>query len=234
MPVYAWKGESEEEYEWCIEQTLRGPGTWTPNMVLDDGGDATLLVHKGTEFERAGAVPDPASADSEEFAIVLALLQRSLSEDPQRWTSIGKGVRGVTEETTTREHRLYQADWLYRIYGFSLDEVIGSTVDGMLDLDVDPKLAWALRHRDRFPVDINKAGREDLLRVPGLGVKSVDRILQIRRLTTLRLEDVGKLARSTKVLENFVSALGWSPGAALDGAALAGVIKAPARQLSLF
>jgi adenosylhomocysteinase len=79
-----------------------------PNMILDDGGDATLLVHKGTEYERAGAVPDPAGADSEEFAVILSLLKRSLSEDPQRWTRIGEGVKGVTEETTTGVHRLYQ------------------------------------------------------------------------------------------------------------------------------
>ncbi len=77
-------------------------------MILDDGGDATLLVHKGTEFEQAGAVPDPASAESEEFQVVLALLQRSLAEDPQRWTKIGQGIKGVTEETTTGVHRLYQ------------------------------------------------------------------------------------------------------------------------------
>ena len=79
-----------------------------PNMILDDGGDATLLVHKGAEFERAGAVPDPAGADSEEFRIVLELLQRSLGEDPQRWTRIAAGIKGVTEETTTGVHRLYQ------------------------------------------------------------------------------------------------------------------------------
>ena len=79
-----------------------------PNMILDDGGDATLLVHKGVEFERAGAVPDPATADSEEFQIVLELLQRSLEDDPQRWTKIAAEIKGVTEETTTGVHRLYQ------------------------------------------------------------------------------------------------------------------------------
>ena len=109
VPVYAWKGETLEEYWWCTDQALRWPdGDGGPNMILDDGGDATLLVHKGTEFERAGAVPDPGSSDSEEFAIVLALLGRSLAEDPQRWTRIGEGVMGVTEETTTGVHRLYQ------------------------------------------------------------------------------------------------------------------------------
>jgi adenosylhomocysteinase len=109
VPVYAWKGETLDEYWWCTDQALRWPdGDGGPNMILDDGGDATLLVHKGTEYERAGAVPDPGSSDSEEFAIVLALLGRSLAEDPQRWTRIGEGVMGVTEETTTGVHRLYQ------------------------------------------------------------------------------------------------------------------------------
>jgi adenosylhomocysteinase len=108
VPVYAWKGETLEEYWWCTEQALSWPDGEGPNMILDDGGDATLLVHKGVEFERAGAVPDPASADSEEFQIVLALLQRSLSEDPQRFTRIAAQIKGVTEETTTGVHRLYQ------------------------------------------------------------------------------------------------------------------------------
>jgi adenosylhomocysteinase len=108
VPVYAWKGETLEEYWWCIEQTLRWPDGSGPNMILDDGGDATLFVHKGTEYERAGAVPDPAGADSEEFRVILTSLQRALEEDPQRWTRIGEGVKGVTEETTTGVHRLYQ------------------------------------------------------------------------------------------------------------------------------
>jgi adenosylhomocysteinase len=108
VPVYAWKGETLEEYWWCIEQTLVWPDGSGPNMILDDGGDATLLVHKGTEYERAGAVPDPAGADSEEFRVILTTLQRSLQEDGQRWTRIGEGIKGVTEETTTGVHRLYQ------------------------------------------------------------------------------------------------------------------------------
>jgi adenosylhomocysteinase len=114
VPVFAWKGETLEEYWWCTDRALRWPGedgtsgVSGPNMILDDGGDATLLVHQGTEFEKAGAVPDPATAESEEFQVVLGLLQRSLGEDPQRWTSIGQGIKGVTEETTTGVHRLYQ------------------------------------------------------------------------------------------------------------------------------
>ena len=107
VPVYAWKGESLEEYWWCTDQALNG-FDGGPNMILDDGGDATLLVHKGREFELAGAVPDPSTADSEEFGIILELLTRSLTEDPQRYTKIAAGIRGVTEETTTGVHRLYQ------------------------------------------------------------------------------------------------------------------------------
>ncbi|MGH2986568.1 MAG: adenosylhomocysteinase, partial [Solirubrobacterales bacterium] len=108
IPVFAWKGETLPEYWWCTEQALSWPDGEGPNMILDDGGDATLLVHKGVEFERAGAVPDPASAESEEFGVVLETLQRSLDADPQRWTRIAAQIKGVTEETTTGVLRLYQ------------------------------------------------------------------------------------------------------------------------------
>jgi adenosylhomocysteinase len=113
IPVFAWKGETLEEYWWCTDRALTWPesgpdGEPGPNMLLDDGGDATLLIHKGTEFERAGAVPDPANADSEEFAVILQLLADSLSSDPDKWTEIGKGILGVTEETTTGVMRLYE------------------------------------------------------------------------------------------------------------------------------
>ena len=107
VPVYAWKGETLEEYWWCTEQALGGFEDG-PNMILDDGGDATLLVHKGREFEQDGVVPEPAPSDSEEYAVILNLLRRSLTEDPQRYTRIAAGIRGVTEETTTGVHRLYQ------------------------------------------------------------------------------------------------------------------------------
>jgi adenosylhomocysteinase len=108
VPVFAWKGESLEQYWDCTEKMLRWPGGLGPNMILDDGGDATLLVHKGVEFEKAGTVPDPAGAESEELAVILRLLARSLEEDPGRWSEIANHIRGVTEETTTGVHRLYQ------------------------------------------------------------------------------------------------------------------------------
>ena len=108
VPVFAWKGETLEEYWWCTEQVLRWPDGGGPNMILDDGGDATLLVHLGTEYEAKGAVPDDATAGSEEFKVILGLLRRSLREDPSRWTAIAGEIKGVTEETTTGVHRLYQ------------------------------------------------------------------------------------------------------------------------------
>jgi adenosylhomocysteinase len=108
VPVFAWKGETLEEYWWCTEQALTWPGDEGPNMILDDGGDATMLVHKGTEFEKAGAVPNPADAESEEFKVFLTLLTRTVSEEPGKWTKIGEAIKGVTEETTTGVHRLYE------------------------------------------------------------------------------------------------------------------------------
>jgi adenosylhomocysteinase len=108
IPVFAWKGETLEEYWWCTEQALTWPDGEGPNMILDDGGDATLLVHKGVEFEAAGAVPDPATADNHEFGIILRTLQRILQDDPQRWTRVAAHIKGVTEETTTGVHRLYE------------------------------------------------------------------------------------------------------------------------------
>jgi len=108
VPVFAWKGETLEEYWWCTEKILRWPDGGGPNMILDDGGDATLLVHKGVEFERAGAVPSPDTADSEEFAIVLSTLGAIFAEDNKVWHRIAADIKGVTEETTTGVHRLYQ------------------------------------------------------------------------------------------------------------------------------
>ena len=108
VPVFAWKGESLPEYWWCTEQILMWPDGMGPNMILDDGGDATMLVHKGKEFEAAGLVPTPDESTSEEYAVVLETLRRSLTEDATRWTKIAAGIKGVTEETTTGVHRLYE------------------------------------------------------------------------------------------------------------------------------
>ena len=108
VPVFAWKGETLEEYWWCSEQALSWPDGEGPNMILDDGGDVTLLVHKGVEYEKAGAVPDPESAENDEQRVVLTTLQRSLERDADRFTRMARNIQGVTEETTTGVHRLYQ------------------------------------------------------------------------------------------------------------------------------
>ena len=135
-----------------------------------------------------------------------------------------------------REHRLYQADWLMRFYGFSPPEIGEATVDGMLDLAIDPKLAWALNSRAQFPVDVNTGPREMLLRVPGLGVKSVDKIIRVRRWRTLRLEDVGRLCRGMDKVRPFITTLDWTPGSLTDAEDLrARLVSAPKPvQLSLF
>ena len=108
VPVFAWKGETLDDYWWCTEQALTWPGQVGPNMILDDGGDATMLVHKGVEFEKAGVAPDPSTADNDEFRIVLELLNRTLKDSPRKWTEAAAAIKGVTEETTTGVHRLYE------------------------------------------------------------------------------------------------------------------------------
>ncbi len=133
-----------------------------------------------------------------------------------------------------REHRLYQADWLYRFYGFSVDEIASIGQDGMLDLELDPKLAWALANRDRFPVDVNTADRETLLRVPGFGTKTVKGLLSARRHRRVRLEDLARLGVSLKKVRSFIVAEGWSPHRSLDRSDLRAVFAPPAEQLSLF
>jgi len=133
-----------------------------------------------------------------------------------------------------REHRLYQADWLLRFYGFELDEITGVTRDGNLDLDFDPKIAWALAHRGLFPLDVNTASREMLLRVPGFGVKTVSRILATRRHRTLRYEDLTRMGVSMKKARAFVTAVGWSPAGLTDSADLRAKFAPPPVQMSLF
>ena len=133
-----------------------------------------------------------------------------------------------------REHRLYQSDWLMRFYGFSALEVVDAGENGMLPLDIDPKLAWALKFRDRFPVDVNLAPREMLLRVPGLGTKAVQSILSTRRWRRLRIDDVARLTASVKKVQPFIIADGWRPLALTDRADLRSFVKPKTEQLELF
>ncbi|QDI74532.1 putative DNA modification/repair radical SAM protein (plasmid) [Leisingera aquaemixtae] len=133
-----------------------------------------------------------------------------------------------------REHRLYQADWLLRFYGFGLEEITSAAPDGNLDLEIDPKLAWALAHRGLFPLDVNRASREELLRVPGFGVRTVNRILSTRRHRALRYEDLQRMGALLKKARPFITAVGWTPGALADTADLRARFAPPPEQLSLF
>ena len=133
-----------------------------------------------------------------------------------------------------REHRLYQADWLIRFYGFDVPEIIAGGEDGDLDLSIDPKLAWALKHRATFPVDVNRAERETLLRVPGLGSKGVDKIVSTRRHHRLRLADVARMAASLDKVRPFIEAADWTPGGLTDDARLRQKFVPQPEQLALF
>ncbi len=132
-----------------------------------------------------------------------------------------------------REHRLYQADWLLRFYGFDLKEITDATEDGNLDLDIDPKLAWALAHRGRFPIDVNVAEREMLLRVPGFGVKTVNRILSTRRYRNVNYQDLRTMGANLKKARAFIAMQDWTPGALIDSENLRARFAPPPEQLSL-
>ena len=134
-----------------------------------------------------------------------------------------------------REHRLYQSDWLMRFYGFEPDEVMQATeADGNLPLDIDPKLAWALKFRDQFPVDVNRATREQLLRVPGLGVKAVMKILASRRHRALRLDDLARLTLSVRKVRPFICTVDWRPVTLIDRADLRALLAPKTEQFELF
>ncbi len=132
-----------------------------------------------------------------------------------------------------REHRVYQADWLWRFYGFGLQDLDTAMEGGMLPLDIDPKLSWALQRRDLFPIDVNSAAKEQLLRVPGLGTKSVGSILSARRHGRLRLADIGKLCRNISKIRPFIVTQDWRPTAILDREGLRGILAPKPKQLEL-
>ncbi|UMY16217.1 putative DNA modification/repair radical SAM protein [Methylobacterium organophilum] len=146
----------------------------------------------------------------------------------------GSAILPLKAPPLQREHRLYQADWLIRYYAFSAGEVAEASEDGMLALDIDPKLAWALKNRHRFPVDVNRADREMLLRVPGLGARAVDALLKARRHATLRLDDVARLSSGLKRARPFLVAADHRPTALTDRLDLRARLAEPAEQLSLF
>jgi putative DNA modification/repair radical SAM protein len=212
--------------------------------AIEDGTDASKRFRSAPAFAPAGQstqmiVGADAATDRDIVARASSLYDRfalrrvyysAFSPIPD-----ASAVLPLKRPPLLREHRLYQSDWLMRFYGFSAGEVADAVEpSGMLPLDIDPKLAWALKHRDRFPVDVNRAPRQALLRVPGLGVKAVERILASRRWRRLRLADVARLTVSVAKLRPFLVTEDWRPTLLTDRADLGQWLKPPQQQLELF
>ena len=217
----------------------------TLNAGIDDGRDARARYRSAPTFAPAGQstqmiIGADAATDRDIVGRAGLLYDRfalrrvyysAFSPIPD-----ASAVLPLKRPPLLREHRLYQSDWMMRFYGFSAAEVAQASdpVTGMLPLDMDPKLAWALRFRDRFPVDVNRASRRALLRVPGLGVKAVDAIVAARRWRRLRLEDVARLTRSIAKLRPFLIADQWTPTALADSLTPFLPPEATKEQLELF
>ena len=212
--------------------------------AIDEGADASSRFRSAPAFAPAGQstqmiVGADASTDREIVARAASLYRRfrlrrvyysAFSPIPD-----ASAVLPLKRPPLLREHRLYQADWMMRLYGFSSAELAAAVdADGNLPLDVDPKLAWALQHRETFPVDVNVAAREQLLRVPGLGVRAVDRLLAARRHRRLRLDDVARLTLSIAKVRPFLIAADWSPAGLADRVDLSSMLRPQTQQLELF
>jgi putative DNA modification/repair radical SAM protein len=213
-------------------------------VAIEDGADARKRYRSAPSFAPAGQstqmiVGADSASDGEIIGRSAALYDRfrlrrvyysAFSPIPD-----ASAVLPLQRPPLMREHRLYQSDWLMRFYGFAPSEVADAAgPDGMLPLDIDPKLAWALKHRESFPVDVNRAPRETLLRIPGLGVKAVDKLLASRRHRRLRLEDLARLTVSVAKIRPFVVAEGWRPTLLTDRADLAAQLRPKESQLELF
>jgi len=193
------------------------PSGQSTQMIVgaDDANDSAIVLRASTLYDR--------------FAL-RRVYYSAFSPIPH-----ASAVLPLKRPPLMREHRLYQSDWLMRFYGYSPAEVAQATdAHGMLPLDIDPKLAFALKHREQFPVDVNRAPREALLRVPGLGTRAVDRILSSRRHRRLRLADVGRLTQSLAKLRPFLVAADWRPTLLADRADLSAWVKPKVEQLELF
>jgi predicted DNA-binding helix-hairpin-helix protein len=222
-----------------IERAMRDTRT-----AIEDGRDASARYKAAPRFAPAGQstqmiVGADAASDGDIVARASQLYGRfqlrrvyysAFSPIPD-----ASAVLPLKRPPLLREHRLYQSDWLMRFYGFKPAEVAGAMDDqGMLPLDIDPKLAWALKFRDSFPVDVNRAPREMLLRVPGLGIKAVKRILQSRRWRRLSLADIGRLTSSIGKVRPFIVASDWRPTLLTDRADLRTLLASKESQLELF
>lgn len=212
-------------------------------LKIDEANDPTLQSKRRQRFVPAGQSTQMiVGADQANDRVVLATSARLYGSYGLRrvyysaFSPIPDASRKLPliKPPMMREHRLYQADWLYRFYGFDIDEITASQPDGMLDLKLDPKLAWALANRQFFPLDVNSASREALWRVPGLGTKSVKAILSARRLRRLRLEDLARLHVSVRKVRSFLSAEGWTPHGLIDRSDLRTMFEPKPEQLDLF
>ncbi|CAN7544918.1 putative DNA modification/repair radical SAM protein [Rhizobium sp. LjRoot30] len=211
-------------------------------LKIEAAGEPTLQTKKRKRFVPAGQSTQMiVGADGADDAAILGTSARLYgSYDLKRvyysaFSPIPDSSKNLPliKPPLMREHRLYQADWLYRFYGFSVPEIVEGRPGGMLDLDLDPKLAWALANRQHFPLDINRADREMLLRVPGLGTKAVKSILSSRLHRRLRLEDLKHLGVSIRKVQPFVTAEGWSPRRLAERADLRSLFEPKPQQLSL-
>lgn len=222
-----------------IEGAMAHMGT-----AIEDAQDARKRFKHGPRFAPAGQSTQMIiGADGASDAVVIGRadhLYRRFSMRRVYYSAFSpipdaSAVLPLSRPPLMREHRLYQSDWLVRFYGFSAHEVQqAADDDGMLPLDIDPKLAWGLKFRDLFPVDVNKAGREMLLRVPGLGTRAVAAILKTRRYHQLRLEDVARLTASIAKVRPFITTIDWRPAALVDREDLISLFKKPSKQLELF
>ncbi|ANL47750.1 radical SAM domain-containing protein [Rhizobium phaseoli] len=211
-------------------------------LKIEAAGEPTLKSKKRQRFVPAGQSTQMiVGADGASDATILATSGRLYSSYGLKrvyysaFSPIPDASKNLPliKPPLIREHRLYQADWLYRFYGFGIDEITANQTGGMLDLNLDPKLAWALANRSEFPVDINKAERERLLRVPGLGTKAVRAIVSARRFRRLRLDDLSRLGVSIKKVQSFICAEGWSPRRLIDRPDLRAMFEPQPEQLSL-
>jgi putative DNA modification/repair radical SAM protein len=212
--------------------------------AIDDGADAKRRFKSAPTFAPAGQstqmiVGADAATDGDIVRRASTLYDRfrlrrvyysAFSPIPD-----AAAVLPLSRPPLMREHRLYQSDWLMRFYGFTPAEIAAAAgPSGMLPLDIDPKLAWALKYRAHFPVDVNRAPREALLRVPGLGVKAVDKLLASRRWRRLRLDDVARLTASIANVRPFIEAEGWRPTLLTERGDLGALLKPKREQLELF
>jgi putative DNA modification/repair radical SAM protein len=212
-------------------------------MKIDEHGEPTMANKKVKRFAPAGQSTQMIiGADASTDADVLKRSESLYSGYGLRRVYYSafspipdsSNVLPLIKPPLMREHRLYQADWLTRFYGFSAHEIISARPQGMLDLAIDPKLSWALANRQHFPLDVNKAARELLLRVPGFGTRTVSRILSSRRQKTLRYDDLVRIGATMSHAKPFITCLDWTPGKTLDGEGLRQRFMPAPTQLSLF